>query len=120
MVGVSRPVGDDEILDGDGLGQPAGPGKTGHGPQPGDASNRQLEGAGPVDPPARGIRVQPRRELADEGFGITVILGQEIGLAQRDEMRVPIELPSDLLIACDGRIQVSNRTPMGISGPLAR
>ena len=51
-------------------------------------------------------------------LAVTLVTGQPIGLAKRDEKLMPIEFPSHFLIACNFRIEKVDLTPMNQRRPL--
>src|SRR5687767_8178818 len=90
------------------------------GPDPGDRPKGHFQTAWPVDATSRRVRIEPIHKLGDEGLRVALVLRQQVGLTHRHEMAVAIELPRYLLLAGDGRIEIPDRTPMGIARALAR
>ena len=52
--------------------------------------------------------------------GETIVVGQPIGLAQRDEMGVAVQFPDDFRIAAAQRIERTQLAPMRERGAFAR
>src|SRR5688500_20341930 len=87
---------------------------------PGDRPKGYFQTACPVDATSLRVRIEPIHKLGDEGLRVALVLRQQVGLTHRHEMAVAIELPRYLFVAGDGRIEIPDRTPMGIARALPR
>ena len=76
-----------------------GVGEEVDGPRPGDASERELEHARPVDADERRVRLQPVGGLAYGVFAIAVVAGEPLGAPEHEQMLMSIQLPDDLVVA---------------------
>ncbi len=68
-------------------------------PDPRYRAQGDLEAAHPIDTVARRVLRHPTLKMACEGRGVTLLAGQKIRDAEREEMLVAVDLPNDLLVA---------------------
>src|SRR5437868_13407621 len=81
-------------------------------PQPSDGAKRNFETARPVDTELRRVRVHPSVGVCDERLGVSFIARVPVSATERHEVLMPVQLPSELLVARDARIEKVNLAPM--------
>ena len=81
-------------------------------PQPSDGAERDFETARPVDAELWRVRVHPSVGVRDERLSVRLIIRVPVSAPQRHEVLMPVQLPSELLVARDARIKKVNFAPM--------
>jgi hypothetical protein len=75
-------------------------------PDPGQRPECHFQCAGPIDSPAVRVLCEPALELSLNFSEIYVVEREQIGLSQKDEVLVPVQLPNELVVASPGYIQI--------------
>ena len=89
-------------------------------PNPRDHSKGHLKAAGPIHSALRGIRAHPVHQVLDERRCVALVARIPIGLPEGYEILLPIELPDQLVVSCDLRVQVIDAAPMPVARPRSR
>ncbi len=85
--------------------------ERGH-PTPRHQAMRDFETAGPIDPVAARVGADPRLDRRHAFGGITLVARQGPCLCEVDDPLVTIELPHDLAVAHDRRVQWIETAPV--------
>src|SRR5205085_6758180 len=81
-------------------------------PQPSDGAERDFETARPDDAELWRVRIHPTLDVRDERLGVSSIARVPVSAPQRHEVLMPVQLPSELLVARDAWIEKVNLAPM--------
>src|ERR1700730_4420257 len=75
-------------------------------PNPGQRPECHFQRAGTIDSPAVRVLCKPALELRLNFSEIYVVEREQIGLSQKDEVLVPVQLPNELVVASPRCIQI--------------
>ena len=82
-------------------------------PRPGQAAERRLEGAGPIDAAQERVLIHPAFQLAERFVQELPPAAQQKGLGQQRQMLMAIQLPDHFVVANPREIEIRHEAEIG-------